>query len=328
MEEQLLMILGTATERQQLKWRPVSYQERGDEEVEISGAQRDEIVSWMHQLHLKFRFYPETLMLGVAILDRFLQSVKVRPKYLKCIGITCFYLAAKTCEEDEVVPATSELVEESECGRTISEVLRMERVVLDKLHWDLNLPTAQQFLHVYHAMLMSKMPHLLDGSGVTPSRQLSELTNKLVICVSQHDNLSIPPSVMAVGLLSLELEECTPHWLPASMWLQSLAGPKQVHLIDCREKLSCCLNLPAESSIRVKRAPAVLKRSIVNTVPNSGGATKRKVAQMEVDEDDNIYEGIKRLYNEEGEQVLTALSCAREMMGEDVTAIRTLATVN
>lgn len=28
---------------------------------------------------------------------------QARPKYLRCIGITCFYLAAKTLEEDEVI---------------------------------------------------------------------------------------------------------------------------------------------------------------------------------------------------------------------------------
>ncbi len=32
----------------------------------------------------------------------FLVCLQVRPKYLRCVGITCFYLAAKTCEEDEV----------------------------------------------------------------------------------------------------------------------------------------------------------------------------------------------------------------------------------
>ena len=29
-------------------------------------------------------------------------SSQVRPRYLKCIGIAIFYLAAKTLEEDEV----------------------------------------------------------------------------------------------------------------------------------------------------------------------------------------------------------------------------------
>lgn len=27
---------------------------------------------------------------------------QARPKYLRCIAIACFFLAAKTCEEDEV----------------------------------------------------------------------------------------------------------------------------------------------------------------------------------------------------------------------------------
>ena len=47
------------------------------QDVEVSPEQRDEIVSWMITLNRRFSFYPETLMLSVAILDKFLHSVKV-----------------------------------------------------------------------------------------------------------------------------------------------------------------------------------------------------------------------------------------------------------
>ncbi len=53
----------------------------------------------------------------------------------------------------QVIPATCELVEESECGRTVSEVLRMERVILDKLGWDLNLATPLDFIHIVSCII-------------------------------------------------------------------------------------------------------------------------------------------------------------------------------
>ena len=45
--------------------------------VEVGPQQRDEIVRWLTKLRRQFQFNPETLALSVALLDRFLQSVKV-----------------------------------------------------------------------------------------------------------------------------------------------------------------------------------------------------------------------------------------------------------
>ncbi len=48
----------------------------------------------------------------------------------------------------QVVPGTLELVRESQCGCSVAEVLRMERVVLNKLEWNVHLVTPLQFLHI------------------------------------------------------------------------------------------------------------------------------------------------------------------------------------
>ena len=50
----------------------------------------------------RFRFHADTLCLSVALLDSFLGQVKAKVKYITCLALTCLYLAAKLCEEDEV----------------------------------------------------------------------------------------------------------------------------------------------------------------------------------------------------------------------------------
>ena len=47
-----------------------------------------------------------------------------------------------------MIPATHELLETSCCQRSVSEVLRMERVVLTKFDWDLRMTTPLDFLNI------------------------------------------------------------------------------------------------------------------------------------------------------------------------------------
>lgn len=68
----------------------------------VSPSQRDEVIQWLAKLKYQFNLYPETFALSSSLLDRFLATVKAHPKYLNCIAISCFFLAAKTVEEDEV----------------------------------------------------------------------------------------------------------------------------------------------------------------------------------------------------------------------------------
>ncbi|KAG7473087.1 cyclin-I [Solea senegalensis] len=131
------------------------------QDTDVSPAQRDEAVRWLTEIHSKLQLYPETLVLAVSILDRFLTPIKARPKYLRCIAIACFFLGAKTCEEDECVPSLKELVASSSCGCSPSEILRMERIILDKLNWDLHTATALDFLHIVCRPKIDKKSHRL-----------------------------------------------------------------------------------------------------------------------------------------------------------------------
>lgn len=47
------------------------------QDADVSPAQRDEAVRWLTELHGDLRLYPETLVLAVSILDRFLAPIKV-----------------------------------------------------------------------------------------------------------------------------------------------------------------------------------------------------------------------------------------------------------
>lgn len=241
--QKLSFLLEKAASREAMMWKAYVPKKPSTQDTDISPGQRDEAVRWLTDLHSKLKLYPETLCLAISVLDRFLAAIKARPKYLPCIAITCFFLAAKTNEEDERIPSLRELASSSSCGCSPSEILRMERIVLDKLNWDLHAATPLDFLHIFHAMvLLCKSPSLPGLLGSSASQHLALLTQRLLLCLADHSLLQARGSTLALGLLTLELERCCPDWLALTVDLLRKAQIDSSQLICCRERVARSLS--------------------------------------------------------------------------------------
>ncbi|XP_029986124.1 cyclin-I-like [Sphaeramia orbicularis] len=241
----LAVLLEKAASREAHMWRVYLPKKTSSQDTDISPAQRDEAVRWLTELHRRLQLYPETLVLAVSILDRFLAPIKARPKYLRCIAIACFFLAAKTCEEDECVPSLKELASSSGCGCSPSEILRMERIILDKLNWDLHTATPLDFLHIFHAMVRSCRSGYLDAMlGMNRSKHLGVLTQRLYHCLSDHTLIQLRGSMLALALVTLELETCCPDWLVLTIDLLRKAQIDSSELIRSRELVARSLSTP------------------------------------------------------------------------------------
>ncbi|XP_019744309.1 cyclin-I [Hippocampus comes] len=361
----LAFLLEKAMSREAKMWRVYVPKKPSSQDTDISPTQRDKAVCWLTELHGRLQLYPETLVLAVSILDRFLASIKARPKYLRCIAFASFFLAIKTCEEDECVPSLKELVVSSSCGCSPSEILRMERIILDKLNWDLHSATSLDFLHIFHAMVLSCCSGFLDSLlGLNRSQHLALLTRRLYRCLADHSLIQLRGPMLALALITLELESCCPDWLAVTIELLRKAQIDTSELIQSRELVASSLCAPRASlpsntvyiyhplrsqttvqppdqdslgnitSSVESSTPAAGEEeghqqrfSATLSTPNRGNlmallsppkpsghlnrlhkvtmrckaSTKRKVEEMEVDD---FYDGIKRLYNEDG--VMTA----------------------
>ncbi|ESO90681.1 hypothetical protein LOTGIDRAFT_191775 [Lottia gigantea] len=248
---------------------------------------RDEAVHGMVILNNKFHFHPETAGSAVAIFDKFLSLVKVPSKYLRCVTTTCVYLAAKTLEEDHIIPSTKDMVRTSGCGCSLSEITRMELTILKKLNWSLPTTSSIDSLHIIHAVLLQHHPQLLSGvKYMTPSHHMSTIVRKLMTCLSEHRLLAFRPMTVVVAMLSLELEQFVPGWFNLISIIQKMTNTETQNLVHCREIIATYL-----SSRQQLITPY---QKIVKPTQKS---KKRKVELIE--EDDNIYDGIKRLYNDE-----------------------------
>uniref|UniRef100_A0A8C5AAH1 Cyclin I n=1 Tax=Gadus morhua TaxID=8049 RepID=A0A8C5AAH1_GADMO len=301
--QRLCSLLENAVSREAMMWKAYVPKKPSPQDTDISPAQRDEAVRWLAEVHGSLQLYPETLALAVSILDRFLGPIKARPKYLRCIAIACFFLAAKTCEEDECVPCVSVLAGSSGCDCTVSEIRRMERVILDKLHWNLHTATPLHFLQIFHALLVCGGSMVLVGGS--RSQHLSLLTRRLHHCLADHTLTQVRGSMLALSLISLELESCCSDWLILTIDLLSKAKMDSRELIRCREQLSRRLStqrasLPPNTLYIYhprQDPPRRLHRPHLHTLSvRRKPSAKRKVEVMEVDD---FFDGIKRLYNED-----------------------------
>jgi hypothetical protein len=53
------------------------------------------LLDWIVDIHLKFKMFPRTLFIVVAIIDKYLAGRNVRKEELQLIGAASFFIAAK-----------------------------------------------------------------------------------------------------------------------------------------------------------------------------------------------------------------------------------------
>ncbi|NWT65580.1 CCNI2 protein, partial [Prunella himalayana] len=155
-----------------------------------------------------------TFALATSTFNRLLASVKAQLKYLQCIAISCLVLAAKN-NEDEVCTFHFKHTKTSRCKHSPAEILRMERITLDKLQWDLYTETPMDFLNIFHAMVMCSWPHLPPRLPQrNPSLHVALLTKQLQHCMACHQLVQFKGSTLVLVIITLELERQTPGWFP------------------------------------------------------------------------------------------------------------------
>ena len=139
---------------------------------------------------MEFRYNNTILCILLSYIYFFLISVsfyiigciqlyfQAHPKYLSCIATCCFYIAVRTIETSNVfIPNATELIKLSQCGGTGADLSRMERLILEKLQWQLNAITPLTFLRLFYETLGIK----------SQENAITSLIAKLEVLVCQFE---------------------------------------------------------------------------------------------------------------------------------------------
>ncbi|KAM4826679.1 cyclin-G1 [Thomomys bottae] len=172
-----------------------------DPGLRMTAGLRDFQVRDLLSLAQFFGFHTETFSLAVNLLDRFLSRMKVQPKHLGCVGLSCFYLAVKSTEEERNVPLASDLIRISQYRFTVSDLMRMEKIVLEKVCWKVQAVTAFQFLQLYASLIQENLP-----SERRSSLNFERLEAQLKACHCRMVFSKAKPSVLALSIMALEVQ--------------------------------------------------------------------------------------------------------------------------
>ncbi|XP_077119977.1 G2/mitotic-specific cyclin-B2-like [Ranitomeya variabilis] len=156
---------------------------------EVNERMRAILVDWLVQVHSRFQLLQETLYMGIAIMDRFLQVQPISRGKLQLVGVTALLLASKY--EEMYTPEISDFVYITDNAYTASQIREMEILVLRQLKFNLGRPLPLHFLR------RASKSCSAYAEQHTLSKYLMELT------LGDYDMVHFRPSEIASAALCL-----------------------------------------------------------------------------------------------------------------------------
>ncbi|XP_061786320.1 cyclin-G1 [Nerophis lumbriciformis] len=188
-----------------------------------------------------FGFSSETFSLAISLLDRFLSVMKIQPKHLSCVGLCCFYIAAQSSEDKKSVPLAADLIRISQNRFTVSDMMRMEKIIMEKVNWKVKAPTSLRFLRLFHSYVQEQL-----GTESDDILSLDRLEAQLKACHCSFVFSKLKPSLLAMALLCFGVEDQhdpqhSENISEALNNLQKLLTIKDGDLVCVRELVGKCL---------------------------------------------------------------------------------------
>ncbi|KAL5144970.1 Cyclin-A2-2 [Glycine soja] len=175
---------------------------------DINPTMRGILVDWLVEVSEEYKLVPDTLYLTVNLIDRYLSTRLIQKQRLQLLGVTCMLIASKY--EEICAPRVEEFCFITDNTYSKEEVLKMEREVLDLVHFQLSVPTIKTFLR--------RFIQAAQSSYKAPCVELEFLANYLAeLALVECNFFQFLPSLVAASAVFLAkwtLNESEHPWNP------------------------------------------------------------------------------------------------------------------
>ncbi|KQK03965.2 cyclin-B1-3 [Brachypodium distachyon] len=205
-------------------------------QAEINERMRAILTDWLIEVHDKLLLMPETLYLTVYIIDQYLSMESIPKKELQLVGVSAMLIA---CKYEEIwAPLVKELLCISNYAFSREQVLIKEKSILNKLQWNLTVPTVYMFIVRY----------LKAAMGDKELENMAYFYAELALV--QYSMLIYSPSMTAAA--AVYAARCTLDVCP--LWsdtLQHHTGLSEEELLGCARRLVSLHSTAAASKQKV-----------------------------------------------------------------------------
>ncbi|XP_059106579.1 G2/mitotic-specific cyclin-B3 isoform X1 [Peromyscus eremicus] len=172
-----------------------------DRQMELTSDMRAILVDWLVEVQTSFQMNNETLYLTVKLVDHYLMKAQCQKDHLQLLGSTAYMIAAKL--EESYPPSLPEFLYICEDLYQQRDMVSLEMNILKTLNFDINIPTAYNFLRRYASCIHASMKTL------TLSRFICEMT------LQEYEYVQERPSKLAAACFLLaiymrNLNNCIP----------------------------------------------------------------------------------------------------------------------
>ncbi|KAL5100870.1 hypothetical protein RYX36_005197, partial [Vicia faba] len=196
----------------------------GTVQKRMTNDMREILIDWLVEVTEDFKLISDTLYIGVSYIDRFLSVRPLHKNYLQLLGITAILIASK--QADISSPPGERLCFMTDNTYTISEVIQMEKDVLQCLNSDLCYPTSRNFLRS-----LTPFDYLVAKKY---DQQLEFLACYLLeLCLLSSKCIKFLPSIAAASAIFLSRFILEPKDHPWTRELECRSGYKASDLQEC-----------------------------------------------------------------------------------------------
>ncbi|KAF2893291.1 hypothetical protein ILUMI_12879 [Ignelater luminosus] len=223
---------------------------------EVTLADRDGAVHLLRFLKFWFNLQSTVFLTAVNILDRFLTKMKVQRRYLTCLVVSCFSVAAEV-HQCNIDPKNLVFISQSKCS--VKDMERMSEIIRKKL----DLGPGKQLMSVFNYLnhfqgLLESVAAQFKTKGLFETILKTELLlTHLEVIMCNSECASAKPVVIALALIQTELERFLSSEIPSKssyysfVLLQLLTTVVDLQLI--------CLIVPMEFTSCHKNITKALK---------------------------------------------------------------------